>query len=56
MMALRFSRNTAIREERTRKRLQRKGRIIRQIKEISKKNREGKLTDFVLHRVSALTR
>ena len=41
-MALRFSRKTAIQEERKRKRSQRKERIIRQIKEFRKKNRKAK--------------
>ena len=41
-MASRFSRKTAIQEERKRKKLQRKERIIRQIKEFRKKNRKAK--------------
>ena len=46
-MALRFSRTTAIREERERKRLQRKERIIRQMS-FGKKKQGSKMNGFRL--------
>ena len=47
-MALRFSRTTAIREERERKRLQRKERIIRQMSFGKKKKQGSKMNGFCL--------
>ena len=46
-MALRFSRTTAIQEERERKRLQRKERIIRQMS-FGKKKQGSKMNGFCL--------